>query len=81
MLFIVIIGLLLGCFSGLFLLDGFALFKDKPITLLNFAIGFFSTLIGLLMSYITICFITFVIYGNTGVGKTLLLLLGFKNLI
>ena len=76
MLFI-IIGLLLACFSGLFLLEGYVAFTDKPITLLTFAIGFFSTLIGLLMSYITICFITFVIYGNTGVGKTLLLLLGF----
>lgn len=77
MLFIIIISLLLACFSGLFLLEGYAAFTDKPVTSLNFAIGFFSTLIGLLMSYITICFITLVIYDNTGVGKTLLLLLGF----
>lgn len=77
MLFIIIISLLLVCFSGLFLLEGYVAFTDKPVTLLNFAIGFFSTLIGLLISYITICFITFVIYDNIGVGKTLLLLLGF----
>lgn len=77
MLFIIIIGLLLACFSGLFLLEGYSAFTDKPVTVLNIAIGFFSTLIGLLMSYITICFIAFIIYDNTGVGETLLLLLGF----
>ena len=77
MLFIVILGLLLGCFSGLFLLEGFVAFRDKPVTALNVAIGCFSTLIGILMFYITVCFISFTVYNSTGVGKTLLILLGF----
>lgn len=77
MLFIVIIGLLLGCFSGLFLLEGFALFKDKPTTLLNIAIGCFSTVIGLLMLYITVCFIYFTCFRATSVDQTLLITLGF----
>ena len=77
MLFIVIIGLLLGCFSGLFLLESFALFKDKPTTLLNIITGCFSTVIGLLMLYITVCFIYFTCFRSTTVGQTLLITLGF----
>ena len=77
MLFIVIIGLLLGCFSGLFLLESFALFKDKPTTLLNIITGCFFTVISLLMLYITVCFIYFTCFRSTSVGQTLLITLGF----
>lgn len=77
MLFIIIIGLMLSCFSGIFLLEGFALFKDKPRTFLNVAIGCFSTALGLLMLYLTVCFIYFTCFRSTSVGQTLLITLGF----
>ena len=60
-----------------FLLESFALFKDKPTTLLNIITGCFSTVIGLLMLYITVCFIYFTCFRSTSVGQTLLITLGF----